>query len=303
MRIAIFGAGGVGGYFGARLHAAGSEVTFIARGAHAEAMRRGGLLVRSPGGEVHARDVRVVEDPAGPLDVVLLAVKLFDREAAAARLRPALAEGAVVVPVQNGIDSGEVLARVLGPDHAAAGVAYIAAVIEAPGVIRQTGSFAKLVFGELDGRESPRLEAFRDALVAAGCEAEVTGDIALEVWRKFVMLAPMAGATSLRRQPIGPLRDDPSGRALLEALVAETAAVGRARGVALPADIEGTILDRLMQMPDAMRTSMQNDLEAGRRLELDWLTGAVVREGERLGVPTPRSREVYLALAPFEDGG
>ena len=303
MRIAVLGAGGVGGYFGARLAADGNEVTFVARGAHAGAMRQDGLKVLSPGGDLHLRPVTLHESPlrTGLVDAVLVAVKMYDLEEAAATVRPLLHFDTAVVPFQNGVEAGAILERALGRRHVCGGVAYVAAAIEAPGVVRHAGG-GRLLFGERDGRATWRLKMLLAACQGAGIDSALTAGIELETWRKFLFLAPFAAVTCLGRATIGAVREDPTLWPRFTAMVEEAAAVARARGVALP---EGAVEERVAfarGLPTGMKSSMLHDLEAGRRLELDWLTGAVVRLGGEAGVATPASEEAYLALAPFRDG-
>jgi 2-dehydropantoate 2-reductase len=308
MKIAIIGAGGVGGYFGARLAAAGHEVAFVARGAHKDAIKAKGLTVHSPLGDLHLPAPDVVDDPAavGPREAVLFCVKLWDVPGAAEILRPMLGRESCVVPIQNGVSVTDTLSGLLGAAQVLGAVTQISASIEAPGVIRHHGDFARLIFGEPGGEpgggSSARLERLAAACRAAGIEARVSPDIAVEIWVKFIFLAAMAGATAFYRAPIGEIRDDPERWARLEAMVRETAAVGRAKGVALPEDAEESSLGFLRKLPPAMKSSMQLDLERGRRLELEWLNGEVVRLGQELGVPTPETAAVYEALKPFALG-
>lgn len=304
MKIAVLGAGGVGGYFGARLAADGNEVTFIARGAHAEAMREQGLKVLSPLGDLHLERPRLLEDPlaTGLVDVALVAVKMYDLEAAAATLRPLLQIDTAVVPLLNGVEAGAILERVLGRRYVCGGVAYIAAGIEAPGVVRHHGGMARLVFGERQPNASWRLETLQAACTGAGIEATLSPDIEAETWRKFLFLAPFAAITCLGRTTIGAVREDPMLWPRFMTMVEEATAVARALGVELPDDVADERIAFARGLPTTMRSSMLQDLEAGKRLELDWLTGAVVRLGEEAGVDTPVSRECYEALAPFRGG-
>ncbi len=304
MKIAVMGAGGIGGYFGARLAAAGEEVAFIARGAHLDAMRHDGLRIESANGDVHLNAPVVTDASAeiGPVDLVLFTVKLWDTEAAAEAVRPLLGAETGVVSFQNGIDAEGVLAERLGAAHVMGGVAYGLAVIAAPGVIRHTGTLAKLVFGERDGRPSARAEALKAALAGAGVEAAVSDDIDKEIWQKFTVLAAHSGLTALTRLTSGPIMAEPETRALLRAAVAEVVAVGRAKGVAL----DDGLVDRNMAffsgLPADFGSSMLHDLTAGRRLELPWLSGAVARLGAELGVATPVHGFIAAALKPHAQG-
>jgi 2-dehydropantoate 2-reductase len=298
MKIAVMGAGGVGGYFGARLAQSGADVTFIARGAHGAAIREKGLRVYSPNGDILVHPAKAVSDPAGigAVDVVMFCVKLWDVEQAAEACKPLIGPETAVICFQNGVDAEERAVGVLGPEHVAGGVAAIAAMIEEPGVIRHTGTMAWLKYGELDGRESPRLEAFDAACAKAGIEASISPDITADIWRKFAFLAPMAGATAAMRMPIGPILGDADTRRMFADLIDETVAVGRARGARLEEGLEAKQLTFAEGLPGEMKASMLGDLERGNRLELPWLTGAVVRLGRELGVPTPVSGTVHTIL-------
>lgn len=304
MRFVIVGAGGVGGYFGARLAAAGNDVGFVARGPHREAMGRRGLTVRSALGDVHVAAPTVYADlaEAGPCDCLLVAVKMHDLHALAAGLRPLLRGDTAVVALQNGVEAEEVLCRTLGPRAVMGGVAYIFAHIAEPGVVHHDGRTARLAFGELDGLESARQAALFSACNAAGIDAESSDRIDELIWRKFVLLAPLAGATCLGRCPVGGVRDDPRLAAKLAAMVGEAAALGRARGVALPADLESRTLTMIGRLDPGMKTSMLTDLEAGKPLELDWLNGAIVRLGAEAGLETPANADVVETLRAAAGG-
>lgn len=298
MRIAVMGTGGVGGYFGGRLAAAGEDVTFIARGAHLEALQQRGLAIRSALGDATITPCQATDDTAaiGPVDLVIFTVKLYDTEAAAEAIRPLIGPETGVVTFQNGITGPEALADRLGAEHVMGGVAKIAAVIAEPGVIRHTGTIAELVFGEFDGRSSARVAALAAALEAAGVRHTVSGEIRREIWDKMVFLSTFAGLTSLLRLPIGPIRSDRETRDLLRDGLAEALAVGRAAGANLPADLVDEILERIDRLPFEMKSSMLQDLEGGRRLELAWLSGAIVRMGRDLGVATPVHALIATAL-------
>ncbi|MBA3269882.1 MAG: 2-dehydropantoate 2-reductase [Acidobacteria bacterium] len=303
MRIATIGAGGVGGYFGARLMAAGADVTFIARGSHLAALRAGGLRLESPKGDLHLTNVTATDSPAsvGAVDVVLVTVKMYDLESAAASLQPLLGPDTVVVTLQNGVEAVDVVARHVGREHVAGGVAYVAAVITEPGTIRHT-SLDALIFGELDGRRSDRLAQFEDICLRAGFDARVSDNIEIDLWSKFSRLSVFSGMTAVTRSPIGVLRNDPALLAMLQAACEETIRVGRARGVGLPAALMGEILQMVTSLPHQAKASMLEDLERGRRLELPWLSGAVVRIGREVGVPTPIHEFIATVLTPRING-
>lgn len=298
MRIAIMGAGGVGGYVGARLAESGRDVTFVARGAHLRAMQDHGLRLESPLGDATLRPVRASDDPGavGPVDLVLLAVKLYDVETAALACRPLLGARTGVVTFQNGVDAPEIVAGALGREHVVGGVAQIRAMVAEPGLIRHVGITPRYIFGELDGRSSERVEALAGALRAAGVEHEVSADIQADLWRKMIFLASLSGMTSLVRLPIGPIREDPETRAMLRACVDEAFAVARAKGVALPADAPERIMAGVGGLQADNTSSMFDDLAAGRRLELPWLSGAIARMGRELDVPTPTHAFITTAL-------
>ena len=304
MKFLIVGAGGVGGYFGARLAADGNDVTFIARGAHRRAMAEQGLRVTSELGDLHIEHPQLYDDPAttGLCDIILVCVKMWDTEAAAALIKPLLAHDSAMVSLQNGVEAEDLLAGVLGAEHVLGGVARIASAIEAPGVIRHTGTVARLIFGELDGLPSWRQECLLSACIGAEIEAEASSDIKTELWRKFVMLAPLAGAACFHRCNAGDLLAVPERRQLFDDLVQETAALARAKGAALGPATEIQVIRSLEAFPPEMKPSMLHDLEAGRRLELPWLNGAVVRLGEELGLKTPANAKVVEALEPDAGG-
>jgi 2-dehydropantoate 2-reductase len=304
MRIAVIGAGGVGGAFGAALAKAGNDVTFLARGAHLAAMRSNGLSVLGPRGDIHLVPTQATDDPAaiGPVDVVLFCVKLWDVESAGAAIRPIVGPGTAVIPLQNGIDASERLIPILGKDAVMGGVAQISATIAEPGTIRQTGTFMRLVFGELDGRSSARGAAFHAACQAAGFDSANSNEIVTALWEKFVLLATNSSVVALTRLPFGKLRDDPELFGLFEKGLAEVAAVGRARGVALPPDLEARLLKATRNFPPEMMPSMAVDLLRGNRLELPWLAGKVVALGREQRVPTPTYDVMYAALKPYANG-
>lgn len=304
MKFAILGAGAVAGYFGARLDAAGEDVTYIARGAHLEAIRSGGLRIESANGDLHIDPAKATDDPAeiGPVDYVILAVKLFDTEASGAMAKPLLGPGTTVVTLQNGVESVDVLSGILGAEHVMGGTAYISSVIAEPGLIRQTGTFATMVFGEADGSRSERGEKLEAACRGAGFDVEFSTAIETRVWMKFLILVAMSGITSVTRKPVGELRDDPEIRRLYENAIAEAGEVGRARGISLPKDAVEKQMAAVDNFPPEMVASMVHDLNGGKRMELDWLSGAVCRLGREAGIATPVHDTLYAALKPYKDG-
>ena len=304
MRIAVMAAGAVGGYFGARLAAAGHDVTFIARGAHRDAIRRDGLTIESALGDLHLKDIDVTDDPTqvGPADVVLFAVKLWDTETAGEQARPLVGSNTRVITLQNGVDSVERLAPILGDAATIGGATYVVTTIARPGVIRHTGTFAKVHCGRLDGRPDAVLAGYVEQMKAADIDITLTDHMRVDLWKKFVLLSGTSGITASTRQPMGIIRDDQDMRALFYRLMHETMAVGRAAGVAFPPDFPAEV-DRLVAgFAPAMKASMANDLEVGNRLELDWLAGKVVALGRKYGVPTPAQEAVYAILKPYRMG-
>ncbi len=294
MRIAIMGSGGFGGYFGARLAKGGADVTFIARGAHLDAMRRDGLIIEGTEGRLHLPSVQATDDPAtmAAVDFVLFAVKLWDTETAARSLAPILAPHTAVISFQNGVQKDDMLRPIVGNEALMGGLGYVAANLGRPGVIVQTGPMQRLVFGEYDGRRSARAERLLAACTAGGINAEISGDIRADIWRKFVFLVGLSAVTATMRMPIGPIRENPTTRRFLHDIMAEVVAVGRAHGVALPADYAQDRLAFGDTMHEDMIASMYHDLKAGKPLELRWLSGGVVDLGAAVGVETPLNRAV-----------
>jgi 2-dehydropantoate 2-reductase len=304
MRIAVVGAGGVGGGFGAALAKAGADVTFIARGAHLAAMKSAGLKVGGPRGDIHLVPTKATDDPAaiGHVDIVLFCVKLWDVESAGERIKPLIGPGTAVIPLQNGIDAAERLIPILGKGAVMGGVAQISASITAPGVILQVGTFMRMVFGEFDGKRSKRGEDFLALCLKAGFDATLSEQILTDLWMKFILLAANSGITALARQPIGALRDDPDIRPIFRTAFQETFDVGRAKGVALPADAVERTLDFIAHLPPTMKASMALDLDRGNRLEVPWLSGKVAELGRQLSIPTPTHSMMYAMLKPYVMG-
>jgi 2-dehydropantoate 2-reductase len=304
MRIAVVGAGGVGGGFGAALAKAGADVTFIARGAHLAAMKSQGLKVQGPRGDTHLVPTQATDNPAsiGKVDIVLFCVKLWDIESAGAHIKPLIGPDTAVITLQNGIDAHERLIPILGSSAVMGGVAQISASIIAPGVIQQVGTFMRMIFGELDGKRSQRAEAFLALCMKAGFEASLSDAILTELWMKFILLASNAGMMSLARQPIGRLRDDPDLRPIFKAAYQEAIEIGRAKGVKLPADALERVLEFTQHLPPHMKASMALDLDRGNRLEVPWLSGKVAELGRQFGIPTPTHSMIYAMLKPYAMG-
>jgi 2-dehydropantoate 2-reductase len=297
------GAGGVGGYFGGRLAQAGHEVAFVARGRHLEAIKAQGLKLKSPLGDATIK-VRAAEDPAelGAAEVVLFAVKLWDTESAAERIRPLVAKGGIVIPFQNGVESIERVGAVLGAERVMGGAAYIAGRIGEPGVIVQTGTMARLRFGPVLPAQKKAAQAFLAACKDAKIDAELTDDIVRVLWEKFVLLVAVSATTTVTRANLGVVRSDPDLKWLLEACMRETWALGRKRGVKLADDLVAQTLKFVDGLPAEMRASMAADLEAGGKLEAPWLSGAVARMSREAGLEASANRAVYAALKPCVEG-
>ena len=300
MRIAVYGAGGVGGYFGGRLAQAGSDVHFIDRGAHLQALREHGLRVQSVRGDF-AVQVPATDDPAevGPCDYVLFCVKAFNTEAAAARLGPLLGEGTAVLSLQNGVDNEEKLAQAIGPDDVMGGAAFIFAGKAAPGVVMHTGGPTSITFGELDGQISERGQRLLACCQRAGFGAELSESIKTVLWAKFAFICAQAGMTAAVRLPIGEVRTVDAAWAGFQRLIAEVAAVAKADGSPISAAAQERALTLAQSVEPGSFSSLHDDLVAGRRMELEALHGLVVRRAAEHGVPVPMSEAIYAILKPW----
>jgi 2-dehydropantoate 2-reductase len=304
MRVAIFGSGGVGAYIGGRLVAGGHDVSFIARGQNLAALRSSGLSIKSAQGDLHLPKVTATDDPAGvgPVDVVVFGVKLYSLEQAAAQLRPLIGPGTMILPVQNGVDTFERLQAVLGPAPLVKGAVYVVSFLSGPGQVEHRSPFCRLVFAEAGNKPSQRTADFAKVLNSCTMEASVSASIETDLWRKFMMLAPFAAVACLSRATLGEILAHPVSRSLLADAMAEVAAVAKARGIALPDDVVALSMDAMTKFPPASRPSMQVDIDAGRPLELESLSGAVLRFGKQAGVLTPVHDVAYRALSLYKDG-
>jgi 2-dehydropantoate 2-reductase len=302
MRVAVVGTGGVGGYFGARLAAAGVDVSFMARGAHLAAIREHGLRVDSVLGDVLIHPASASEDPAaiGPVDYVLLGVKTWQVADLAPRLSPLLSADTLIVPLQNGVETPELLAHALGPAHTGVGLCAGFCFIEGPGHIRHAGGVTFIRFGEIDGQKSPRVLRLERAFRDAGVDGTVPDDIHAALWEKLLLVVPFGGLGAVSRAPIGTLMTMPETRALVQRAMREVEAVARARGVALASDAVERALALLDRAVPSGTSSLQRDIAAGRRSELDAWVGAVVRLGAERGVATPLHDVLLAALLPLE---
>jgi 2-dehydropantoate 2-reductase len=303
MRIAVMGTGGLGGYFGARLALGGAELHFIARGRHLQALRDDGLRIVGPQ-PLHLARVSATDDPraVGPVDLVMLCVKLWDTEAALEQIRPLVGAQTAIVSFQNGVLKDDAVRAAYGAGPVMGGVGYVATAVDSPGVIRQTGPMQRLLFGEFDGSRSARGQAFLQACLAGGIQAELSDDIQREIWQKFVFLAALSGTTTTIRKPIGPIRANAQTRSFLLDVMREVVAVGRAHGVNLADDYAEVRLKLADEVAPDMTSSMHHDLERGNPLEVRWLAGAVVELGRAKGVQTPLNRAIADILALHAGG-
>ena len=300
MRIAIYGAGGVGGYFGGVLARAGHDVTLIARGAHLNAIRSHGLLLHTPGGDFRTHPPATA-DPAetGPVDAVIVAVKSLHIPAVRAGIGPLLGPATLVVPLLNGVNAHEALIPAVGRERMGKGLTHIISEVAAPGEIRHIGVDPYVALAEWDGSASPRAEALVAALVQAGVGAEIPHDIDAALWHKFLFVCSLGGVCAVCRMPLGPVRANPASRELLRRAMEEIAAIAAARGITLP-DAVDRALEIFDSFPPEGTSSLQRDIAAGIPSELDAWNGAAVRMGAESGVPTPVHSFIHAALLPSE---
>jgi 2-dehydropantoate 2-reductase len=303
MRFAIYGSGGVGGYFGGRLAQAGQDVTFIARGAHLAAIQESGLRVESILGDFSISPAQAAADPSqvGVVDVVLVATKAWQVKEAAGHMQALVGPQTIIIPLENGIDAPDELGAALGSNHVLGGLCRISSFIGSPGLIRHVGVSPYIAFGERDGTRSARVEELRAVLsTCAGLTVEVPADIEAAMWDKFIFIAAVSGMGAITRQPLGGFRSIPESRALVTALLEETSAVARARGIQLPADQVQKTLAFIDNAAPGLVPSMQKDIMEGRPSELFAQNGAVMRAGQALGIPTPAHAMIYACLLPAE---
>lgn len=305
MRIGIFGGGALGGFLAARLWTAGADVVLVTRGARLDAVRSSGITILSGENRTTVRAPSTTDDPrqCGPVDIVIVGVKMPDFAETIQAIRPMMGLGTAVLPFQNGIDAPRMIAESLGARSAMMGAAYAFLANAEPGTIRLTGNTARFFFGELDGCQSKRTSELRDILIGAGLEAPVPTDMRVQLWEKFIFLAAMAGVTAASRSPLGIVRADAALRSVFVRAVAEVAALARAAGIQPEGDSEAAALAIVDRAPADATSSLAKDLAAGRRLENAWLSGAIVRLGLSLGVPTPVHEAINAFLRPFEAGG
>ncbi len=302
MKVAILGTGGVGGYYGALLAQQGEDVTFVARGAHLQAIRQNGLEIKSIHGDVTIFPARATDQLAqvGPVDLVLFCVKTYDTRQFASDLAPLLGSNTLVLSLQNGVEAAEQIGQFVGMPRMLGGATWVSSAIESPGVIRQVSQFRRVVLGELDGSLTPRLQAVFQAFDKTGITVEITQDIAKVLWTKFIFISAASSLGSLTRLPLGDYRAVPETRSLMIQLMREVESVARAQGVALDPDVIEKSLTFIDQAAPAIKASMQSDIAAGRRSEIEAMIGAIGRKGRAAGVPTPIADMVYAALLPVE---
>lgn len=300
MKIVMMGSGGVGGFFGAKLAQAGCDVTFVARGAHLAAMRENGLLIESEArGDTHLRKVQVTDEPAsvGRADLVIISVKLWDTEAAAEQIRPIVGPDTGVLSLQNGVIKDIVLRGKFGEKAVMGGVAYVGSHIGRPGVIHQIGTMQRIVVGEYDKRKSARAQYIHEAFDRAGVTSELSGDIRRSIWEKYVFLVGLSAVTTAMRTTLGPVLANERSLDFMLQIMQEVVRVGRAHGVDLPVDFAENRLAFAHTLPADMDASMHHDLKNGNRIEVDWLSGGVVKLGKEKGVPTPANDAICAVLA------
>ncbi len=302
MKIMIMGSGGVGAYYGGLLAKQGNEVTFIARGAHLQALRTSGLQVKSVHGDFIVQPARATDKPAeaGAVDLILFCVKTYSTDEAAALIRPAVGPHTAVISLQNGVDAAERIGKIIGSEHVLGGVTQISSAIEAPGVVKQVSQFRRIIFGEMDGRISERARAIEAVLKEAGITVEISTDIQKALWTKLVFIAAASSMGALTRLPIGDWREVPQTRALVIALMQEVESVARAQGVNLDTDVVQKSLDFIDNASPTIKASMQLDVGAGRPSEIEAMIGVVGRKGRELGIATPVADFVYASLLPIE---
>jgi len=299
MKILVMGSGGVGGYFGGKLAKSGEEVTFVARGEHLRALQQKGLTVTSIEGDFHVA-ARGVQEPAeaGPVDLVLFTLKSYDTESAAGQLKPCVGPETVVLTLQNGIGNAENIGQIVGADRVMAGAAYIVSAIESPGVINHTAA-GRIVFGELDGSDTPRGRAIAAAFHKGGIRAEFSLNVRKFLWEKFALICAQ-GLTASTRLGIGQIRSCPESRQMLRMAFEEVVALAVASGV----EMQEGVVDWLMKVADTLppdtKTSLYHDLVQGKRIEVEALQGTAVRLGQRYGVPTPMNFAIYAHVKPYD---
>jgi 2-dehydropantoate 2-reductase len=302
MKIMVMGSGGMGAYYGGLLAQQGNGVTFIARGAHLDAIRANGLQVKSIHGDFTVSPAKATNSPAevGPVDLILFCVKTYSTDEAAQAIQPAIGPQTAVLSLQNGVDAVERIGKAVGAEHVLGGATWISSAVEAPGIIKQVSQFRRIVFGELNGTHSERIQSIYEVLQKTGATVEVSEDILKILWTKFVFISAASSLGSLTRLPIGDFRSIPETRAMITSLMREVEALAHASGVKLDADIVQKTLEFMDSVAPHIKASMQLDVEGGRRTELDSIIGVIGRKGRELGVPTPIADFIHASLLPIE---
>ena len=302
MKILVMGSGGVGAYYGGLLAQQGNDVTFIARGSHLRALQEKGLQVKSVHGDFNIVPAKATENPdeVGAVDLILFCVKTYHTGEALKAIQPAIGRQTTVMSLQNGIDAAEQIGNVVGVEHVLGGATYLSSALEAPGVVKQVSQFRRIVFGELDGSISQRVQSIEQALKSAGVTVEIAENISKVLWTKYVFISSASGFGSLTRLPLGDFRSAPETREMILGLMREAEAVARALGVALDADVVEKSLKFMDDAAPHIKASMQLDVEAGRRTEIEAIIGAIGRKGRETGIPTPVADFIYAALLPVE---
>ena len=304
MKIAVMGTGGMGGYYGGYLAAAGCDVTFIARGEHLAAIQKNGLSLKGDNGNMHINPTSATDDPGsiGPVDVVLFCVKLYDVETAAELIQPLIKKDTIVISFLNGIDGPERLAKIVGKQHVIGGAAYASAVIEAPGVVRYKGTKGHFRIGYLDGRANHGLKEFQSLYSGTPIECEISDDIVATLWDKFILLATNSGLSCICRQPVGIIYNDPDLLKLAIAMMREVESLAISKNIKIDDDIIEKSVAWSKSAPIDLYASMYHDLRKGRPLELAGMSGFVATLGEQLKIATPCHRTVFACLKPYING-
>jgi 2-dehydropantoate 2-reductase len=302
MKIMIMGTGGVGAYYGGLLAQQGNDVTFIARGAHLEAIRKNGLQVKSIFGNFTVSPAKATDNPAevGHVDLILFCVKTYHTDEAALAIRPAVGPQTAVLSLQNGVDAVERIGKTVGLEHVIGGATWLSSAVEAPGIVKQVSQFRRVVLGELDWSRSERIQSIYEVLKNTGITVEVSENILKILWTKFVFISAVSSVGSLTRLPMGDYRSVPETRKLLSGIMGEVEALARAQGIALDDDVVAKSLEFIDNSGPHIKPSMQLDVEAGRRTETESMVGVIGRKGRELGVPTPVADFIYASLLPIE---
>jgi len=302
VKIMIMGTGGVGGYYGGLLAQQGNDVAFIARGAHLKAIQANGLQVKSIFGDFTVNPAKATDNPAevGPVDLILFCTKTYGTDGAAQAIKPAIGSQTAVLSLLNGVDAAERIGKVVGAEHVIGGATWLSSAVEAPGVIKQVSQFRRIVFGELDQSRSERIQSIYNVLNNTGITVEISDDILKILWTKFVFISSASSFGSLTRLPMGEYRSVPETRAMIISLMHEVEAVAHIQGIDLDEDVVQKSLDFMDNAAPHIKASMQLDVDAGRKSELDSMVGVIGRKGDELGIPTPIADFIYASLLPIE---